>query len=98
MLGNLLDNACKAARTQVLVRAKQTGSRLRVSVNDDGPGITPRQIAKALERGHRLDETTPGSGLGLAIVQELVTMYGGTVELGVSPLGGLLAVIDIPAD
>lgn len=97
MLGNLLDNACKAARTQVLVSAMQTGQLLRVTVDDDGPGIAPDQIAKALERGQRLDETTPGSGLGLAIVQELATMYEGTVELGVSPLGGLLVVLNVPA-
>lgn len=97
MLGNLLDNACKAARTQVLVSASQTGQRLRVTVDDDGPGIAPDQIAKALERGQRLDETTPGSGLGLAIVQELATLYEGTFELGVSPLGGLLVVLNVPA-
>lgn len=97
MLGNLLDNACKAARTQVLVSAMQTGPLLRVTVDDDGPGIAPDQVAKALARGHRLDESTPGSGLGLAIVQELATLYEGTVELGVSPLGGLVVVINLPA-
>ncbi len=97
MLGNLLDNACKAARKQVVVSAMQTGPLLRVTVDDDGPGISPDQIAKALKRGHRLDESTPGSGLGLAIVQELATLYEGTVELGVSPLGGLLVVLNVPA-
>lgn len=97
MLGNLLDNACKSARTQVLVSAMQTGRHLRVTVDDDGPGIAPDQMAKALARGHRLDETTPGSGLGLAIVQELATLYEGTVELCVSPLGGLLVVLNLPA-
>ena len=75
----------------------QTGPLLRVTVDDDGPGIAPDQFAKALERGHRLDESTPGSGLGLAIVQELATLYEGTVELGVSPLGGLLVVLNLPA-
>jgi len=97
MLGNLLDNACKAARTQVLVSAMQAGRQLRVTVDDDGPGIAPDRMAKALKRGHRLDETTPGSGLGLAIVQELATLYEGTVELGASPLGGLLVVLSLPA-
>lgn len=97
MLGNLLDNACKAARAQVLVSAVQAGRQLRVSVGDDGPGIAPDQMANALKRGHQLDETTPGSGLGLAIVQELAALYGGAVELGVSPLGGLLVVLSLPA-
>ncbi|MEO3691746.1 sensor histidine kinase [Roseateles paludis] len=97
MLGNLLDNACKAARSQVLVSAMQTGRHLRVTVDDDGPGIPTDQMAQALARGHRLDETTPGSGLGLAIVQELATLYEGTVELGVSALGGLLVLLVLPA-
>ncbi|MBI3348807.1 MAG: sensor histidine kinase [Burkholderiales bacterium] len=97
MLGNLLDNACKAARTQVLVSAMQTGRQLRVTVDDDGPGIPAAQMAEALKRGSRLDETTPGSGLGLAIVHELATLYGGSVELSASPIGGLLAVLTLPA-
>lgn len=97
MLGNLLDNACKAARKQVLVSAMQSGRQLRVTVDDDGPGIPDAQMAEALKRGGRLDETTPGSGLGLAIVQELATLYGGSVELGASPIGGLLVVLTLPA-
>ncbi|MFG6462031.1 sensor histidine kinase [Roseateles sp. DXS20W] len=97
MLGNLLDNACKAAHTQVLVAAVQTGRQLRVTVDDDGPGIPPARMAQALQRGQRLDESTPGSGLGLAIVQELAALYGGSVELGVSPIGGLLVVLTLPA-
>ena len=97
VLGNLLDNACKAARTQVLVGAMQTGRQLRVTVDDDGPGIPQARRAEALRRGQRLDETTPGSGLGLAIVQELATLYGGSVALGVSPIGGLLVLLTLPA-
>jgi signal transduction histidine kinase len=97
MLGNLLDNACKAAHRQVVLSAMQTGTRLRVSVDDDGPGIAPDQVDQALARGRRLDESTPGSGLGLAIVQELATLYEGQVALGASPLGGLSVVLNLPA-
>lgn len=97
MLGNLLDNACKAARTQVRLGATQAGRQLRLTVDDDGPGIAPAQRAEALKRGARLDETTPGSGLGLAIVQELATLYGGTVALDTSPLGGLKVALTLPA-
>lgn len=97
MLGNLLDNACKAANSRVQVRATQSGKRLRVSIADDGAGIAAEQVPHALQRGQRLDETTPGSGLGLAIVQELVTLYGGSLALEASELGGLQAVVELPA-
>ncbi len=96
MLGNLVDNACKAARSQVRIDATQDAGQVRLTVDDDGPGIAPDQRAQALERGRRLDETA-GSGLGLAIVQELACLYGGSVELGSSPLGGLRAKLSLPA-
>ena len=97
MLGNLLDNACKAARTQVRLGAAQSGKRLRITVEDDGPGIPEARMQEALRRGGRLDESTPGSGLGLAIVEELATLYGGSLELSARPGGGLLAVLVLPA-
>ncbi len=97
MLGNLLDNACKAARTQVRVSAVRDGMALRIWVEDDGPGIPEGQVAHALLRGGRLDESTPGSGLGLAIVQELATLYGGTLALSQHPPSGLTAVLTLPA-
>ncbi len=97
MLGNLLDNACKAAGSAVQVRATREGDRLRIAVDDDGPGIPDEDRAAALQRGGRLDESTPGSGLGLAIVQELATLYGGAIELRRSPMGGLSAALTLPA-
>jgi len=50
-----------------------------------------------VERGERLDESVPGSGLGLAIVHDIAKLYGGAVELGDSPLGGLEALLSLPA-
>ncbi len=103
MLGNLLDNACKAARQRVVVRASREGRQLRVTVEDDGPGIPADRQAEALRRGGRLDESTPGSGLGLAIVQELAALYGGSLALdggsvgAVGSLGGLQATLLLPA-
>lgn len=97
MLGNLLDNACKAARSRVRIGGSQVLDRLQLTVDDDGPGIAPERIADALRRGGRLDEATPGSGLGLAIVQELATLYGGALELGPGALGGLRATLVLPA-
>ncbi|MBX3645885.1 MAG: sensor histidine kinase [Rubrivivax sp.] len=102
MLGNLLDNACKWARSVVRVAAERVpdapgAARLRLIVDDDGPGIEPALRERALARGERLDESMPGSGLGLAIVRERVALYGGTMRLGDAPGGGLRAVIELPA-
>ena len=97
MLGNLLDNACKWARSEVRIEARAEAGRLRLRVEDDGPGIPADQRATALARGARLDESVAGSGLGLAIVQELAGLYGGSLDLGDSPLGGLAATLVLPA-
>ena len=104
MLGNLLDNACKWARSAVRLQAQllPAGSepaqpQLVVAVEDDGPGIDAAQRAQALERGVRLDETVPGTGLGLAIVQDLAALYGGRLDLEPAGLGGLRATLTLPA-
>ena len=97
MLGNLLDNAGRLATTEVAVSAKQSDDRLLITLDDDGPGIAPEQRSAALARGIRLDESGPGSGLGLHIVAELADLYGGSLELDQSPLGGLRAQLNLPA-
>ena len=97
MLGNLLDNACRSARTAVAVRAVRNGPWLQITVEDDGPGIAPEQRAAVLQRGVRLDEGQPGSGLGLAIVVDLARLYGGDLTLGSAPSGGLSARLSLPA-
>jgi len=97
LIGNLLDNACKWAAGKVRVAAGRAGNRLKVEIGDDGPGIAPDQHAAALRRGGRLDERKPGSGLGLTIALDLATLYGGTLTLGQSPLGGLKVEVDLPA-
>jgi signal transduction histidine kinase len=99
MVGNLLDNACKWARSQVNIDAqrKEGTARFIVVVDDDGPGLTEAQRAKAVKRGQRLDETKPGSGLGLSIVADLAHLYKGRFELEPSPEGGLRARLELPA-
>lgn len=101
MLGNLIDNACKWARTTVLVQARRladaTPAMLAVTVQDDGPGIAPALREGVLARGTRIDESVPGSGLGLAIVAEQVAAYGGSIALETSPQGGLQVEIRLPA-
>ena len=97
MLGNLLDNACKWARTRVVVAAGRRDDRLWIEVRDDGPGLPEALRASALKRGVRLDERMPGTGLGLAIVQDIAASYGGTLGLAQAPEGGLAARLELPA-
>ena len=103
IVGNLVDNGCKWARSLVEVAAMRSeapsaGERpmFEIIVDDDGPGLSPEQQAEALKRGKRLDETRPGSGLGLSIVSELVALYGGQFALARSPFGGLRCIVRLP--
>jgi signal transduction histidine kinase len=97
MIGNLVDNACRFARTRVTVAAEQAGRRIAITIEDDGPGIADDRLADAMRPGVRLDEAGMGYGLGLAIVRELAELYGGTLALAASPrLGGLCATLDLP--
>lgn len=91
MLGNLMDNACKWARHEVVV-GYEGGA---IVVSDDGVGIAPEMLEAVLARGVRADETAPGSGLGLAIVRDLAEVYGGGIELRGGG-GGLRAVLRLP--
>ena len=98
ILGNLMENACKWAKRRVRVSAGSTGlGQMVVVVEDDGPGLPEAQREAALQRGMRMDETTPGSGLGLSIVVELTRAYGGRITLGDSEMGGLKAMLELPA-
>lgn len=102
MLGNLLDNACKWAAANVSLHAEAVsapgagGLQIRIIVDDDGPGIPPPLRQEIFDRGRRADESKPGSGLGLAIVRDIATLYGGRVELGDVPDGGLRVVLVLP--
>ncbi len=70
---------------------------LEIIVEDDGPGLTAEERKEAMRRGRRLDESQPGSGLGLSIVRDLTDLYNGAFELAASPLGGLRAILRLPA-
>lgn len=104
MLGNLMENASKWADREIYVTGQvveetDTDGRkwVIVSVGDDGPGLPEETRQEALIRGRRLDETKPGTGLGLSIVAETAAMYDGSIELGQSELGGLLATLKLPS-
>lgn len=99
MLGNLLDNACKWSNGKVTIRSESAGAaadRIVILVDDDGPGLDPSLRDRVLQRGVRADEAAPGTGLGLAIVRELADLYGGSIALESSPLGGLRARLELP--
>jgi signal transduction histidine kinase len=97
MLGNLVDNACKWAKGRVEVRSFLQEGSIVTTVDDDGPGLDPSLRESVLKRGVRADEAAPGSGLGLAIVADLVELYGGSIVLTGSPLGGLRAELRLPS-
>lgn len=97
ILGNLLDNACKWATSSVRLELRRQVTadgpeRLRIRVDDDGPGI-PEAIALAPARGQRADDDTPGHGIGLAMVRDIVEVYGGELEFERSPMGGARVVV-----
>lgn len=97
LFGNLLDNACKWARSRVRVRHVRSGHGLVIRVEDNGPGRNPEELADLDRRGVRIDEdAVPGHGLGLAIAQDIVQHYGGRLRLGRSTdLGGFLAEVEL---
>ena len=103
MAGNLIDNACKWAKAEARVAVEPLNSPdrdrlfLRLTIDDDGPGLVAERREEAMRRGRRLDESKPGSGLGLSIVADLAAAYGGRLELADSPLGGLRALLTLPA-
>jgi signal transduction histidine kinase len=96
LLGNLLDNACKWARSRVHLSAVQHDRMVTITVDDDGAGLEPGLRMAVLQRGVRADEKAPGSGLGLAIVRDLAEAYGGAIVLEESVSGGLRARLTLP--
>jgi len=77
----------------VLIDGSQNAEGCVLSVEDDGPGIDPAQMADAFARGARLDEAGGGHGLGLAIAQDLAEATGAQISLARSELGGLKVAI-----
>ncbi len=101
LAGNLLDNACKWCNGRVSIDVRPSESDrgqggMRMTVDDDGPGIPEEAADALLERGTRLDEATPGHGIGLAIVRDIAKSYGGRLTIARSALGGARITVDIP--
>jgi signal transduction histidine kinase len=94
LLGNLLDNAFKWARSRVRV-ALAGGPGLHLVIDDDGPGVPAEALERLSGRGVRLDEATAGHGLGLAIALDIARSYGGHIAFGRSALGGLRVAVEL---
>jgi signal transduction histidine kinase len=97
MLGNLLDNACRHARTTIRAAAIRDGARCQITIEDDGPGMADSASREILHGALTLDRSRDGSGLGLGIVRDLARAYNGELRLDRSRLGGLAAILVLPA-
>ena len=99
-VGNLVGNAGKHG-DHILVKARHAEGWLTVTIDDDGPGIPPEEREAVFRPFYRLDSgrnvDSGGSGLGLAITRDIAMSHGGDVVLDESPLGGVRAVLMIPA-
>jgi signal transduction histidine kinase len=96
MLGNLLDNACKWAKSRVSITSSLDGANILIAIDDDGAGLDPAMRDAVLQRGVRADEAAPGSGFGLAIVRDLADLYGGSIALEQADAGGVRAMLRLP--
>lgn len=96
LIGNLAENAVRFARSRVLVDAITSPDAVLIRIADDGPGLDPGNLDRAVEPHQRLDQSGAGAGLGLTISGDIVESLGGRLELGTSLLGGLEARISIP--
>jgi two-component system sensor histidine kinase PhoQ len=95
MMGNVMDNAAKWAKSQVVVSVQPQTHGLHIRVTDDGPGFADPDAG--LKRRVRLDETVPGHGIGLAVVRDLVASYQGELTISRAPSGGAQIDIALPA-
>ncbi|MCU0954330.1 MAG: HAMP domain-containing histidine kinase [Hyphomicrobium sp.] len=99
ILANLLDNAFKHTTSEIRVttRHDRGRNRLVVTIDDNGAGLPLEARDVVFNIGERWDSQVAGSGLGLAIARDLAQLYGGDVVLDSSPLGGLRALLTLPA-
>ncbi len=87
--------------TRVTITATATTSRLRLAVEDDGPGVDPAVLGDAFEpfvQGSGAEQSaSPGLGIGLSLVRRYTELIGGTVQLQVPEGGGTRVVVTLPA-
>jgi two-component system sensor histidine kinase PhoQ len=96
VLGNLLDNGFKYAKSTISVNVSTRNNKLIITIEDDGNGLLSEDCMIIFNRGLRIDETPNGQGLGLSIVKNVIESYHGSIEASTSPLGGARFMIEIP--
>ncbi|MGZ6265926.1 MAG: sensor histidine kinase [Candidatus Limnocylindrales bacterium] len=98
LVGVLLDNACKYSPEggDIAVRVAAEGRRVRLTVDDSGPGIPTAERSRVFDRFHRATDLPGGAGLGLAIADAIVHATGGRWHIGISPLGGASVSVSWP--
>jgi signal transduction histidine kinase len=92
ILGNLVENAVRFAKSSVHVNASAAAGEVIIAVADDGPGIPDADREFALSRGVQLDSKGSGTGLGLAIVSDIVEAYGGRLTMTNADPGLVVAI------
>lgn len=92
ILGNLVENAVRFAKSSVQVNAWASAGEVTIAVADDGPGIPDIDRESALSRGVQLDSKGGSSGLGLAIVSDIVEAYGGRLTMTNADPGLVVAI------
>ena len=101
MIGNLVDNAARHAATAVQIGLATQNDNVRLTVDDDGPGIPPGDRERIFERFTRLDDSRArvrgGTGLGLAVVRSIVARHRGHIRVEDSPTGGARFIVQLPA-
>ena len=96
VLGNLLENAVRHARSSVTISVAGKRGTARITIEDDGEGLSEEQAAAVMQRGQRMDVKGTGAGLGLAIVQDILEASNGSISLSKAATGGVIVSLEIP--
>lgn len=96
LMGNLLDNAHKFAISEIHLALRQQAQWLQITLEDDGPGISPSQREQVLKRGVRADSSN-GQGIGLSVCSEIIASYQGAISISDSELGGACFTLLLPS-
>jgi len=97
MTGNLIENACKYGKSYVMISASIVNDDLNILIEDDGPGVPDTIKSTILTRGSRADTATSGQGIGLSVAVDILSSYGGSLQISRSAMGGASFNLSLPA-